>query len=132
MTAGTENTTAEKPGTPGSEVADDKLVGATTTTTTTTNIDKEVHSKTTSSSGGGDDNDSDNEPVPHLHAKTFLAVIAVCLIYMAQLVNLVGAGAQGQTIAAHFGNTAKVVWFSAPITIMTVVLGPIVSQAADY
>ncbi|KAK3934549.1 siderophore iron transporter [Diplogelasinospora grovesii] len=73
-----------------------------------------------------------DEPVPHLHAKTFLAVIAVCMIYMAQLVNLVGAGAQGQIIAGHFHDTANVVWFSAPITILTVVLGPIVSQAADY
>jgi len=41
--------------------------------------------------------DESDEPVPHLHAKTFLAVIAVCLIYMAQLVNLVGAGAVSAT-----------------------------------
>jgi len=34
-----------------------------------------------------------NEPVPHLHAKTYLTVFAVCLIYFAQLVNVVGAGA---------------------------------------
>ena len=33
------------------------------------------------------------EPVPHLHAKTFLVVFAVCLIYFAQLINVVGAGA---------------------------------------
>lgn len=33
------------------------------------------------------------EPVPHLHAKTFLIVFAVCLIYFAQLINVVGAGA---------------------------------------
>lgn len=30
---------------------------------------------------------------PHLHAKTFLTVFAVCLIYFAQLINVVGAGA---------------------------------------
>lgn len=42
------------------------------------------------------------------------------------------AGQQGQTIAAHFGSAPNVVWLSAPITILTVVLGPIVSQAADY
>jgi len=35
-------------------------------------------------------------------------------------------------IAGHFNDTANTVWFSAPITILTVVLGPIVSQAADY
>jgi len=31
--------------------------------------------------------------VPHLHAKTFLVVFAVCLIYFVQVVNVVGAGA---------------------------------------
>lgn len=35
----------------------------------------------------------ENEPVPHLHAKTYLAVFTVTVIYYAQLVNLVGAGA---------------------------------------
>lgn len=34
-----------------------------------------------------------DEPVPHLHAKTFLIVFSVCLIYFAQLINVVGAGA---------------------------------------
>jgi hypothetical protein len=29
-----------------------------------------------------------DEPVPHLHAKTFLTVFAVCLIYFAQLMAL--------------------------------------------
>lgn len=33
------------------------------------------------------------EPKAHLHLKTFLAVFAVLLIYFAQLVSLVGAGA---------------------------------------
>ncbi|KAK5655511.1 hypothetical protein OQA88_5782 [Cercophora sp. LCS_1] len=75
---------------------------------------------------------SDDELVPHLHAKTFLAVFAVCLIYSAQLVNLVGAGVQGQTIAAHFGDTTNAVWISSPIAIVTVVLSPIIAQAADY
>ncbi|KAK0717444.1 major facilitator superfamily domain-containing protein [Lasiosphaeria miniovina] len=88
----------------------------------------------TAEGGTGDlSSDSvDDDPIPRLHAKTFLAVFSVCLIYMSQLVCLVGAGAQGQVIAGHFGGTAQTVWFSAPITIMTVVLGPIVAQAADY
>lgn len=34
-----------------------------------------------------------DEPVPHLHAKTYLTVFAICLIYFAQLINVVGAGA---------------------------------------
>jgi hypothetical protein len=37
--------------------------------------------------------EDNEEPVPHLHAKTYLAVFAVCLIYFAQLINVVGAGA---------------------------------------
>uniref|UniRef100_L2FZX6 Siderophore iron transporter n=1 Tax=Colletotrichum fructicola (strain Nara gc5) TaxID=1213859 RepID=L2FZX6_COLFN len=40
-----------------------------------------------------------NEPVPHLHAKTFLTVFAVCVIYFAQLINVVGAGALKQRLA---------------------------------
>ncbi|EGS21741.1 uncharacterized protein CTHT_0036080 [Thermochaetoides thermophila DSM 1495] len=87
---------------------------------------------TDSSSTSGSNSRSDDEPQPHLHARTFLAVVAVNLIYVAQLFALVGAGSQGQIIAGHFGRTDQVTWLTAPITILTVVLGPIVSQAADY
>lgn len=76
--------------------------------------------------------ESDREPMPHVHAKTFLAVFAVCLIYFAQVLALVGAGAQGQLIATYFDGSTDTVWLTAPITILTVVLGPIVSQASDY
>ncbi|KAH8651129.1 major facilitator superfamily domain-containing protein [Xylariales sp. PMI_506] len=69
---------------------------------------------------------------PKLRGKTFLAVSSVCVIYMAQLITLVGVGAQGQTIAAHFNGSSNEVWFSASITLLTVVLGPIISQMADY
>jgi len=34
-----------------------------------------------------------NEPVAHLHAKTYLTVFSVCFIYFAQLINVVAAGA---------------------------------------
>jgi hypothetical protein len=40
-----------------------------------------------------DDEDAEPQPQPHLHARTFLAVFAVCLIYFAQVFSLVGAGA---------------------------------------
>ncbi|KAK3298781.1 major facilitator superfamily domain-containing protein [Chaetomium fimeti] len=80
----------------------------------------------------GSSHDGSSEPAPRLHARTLLAVLAVCLIYFAQLVSLVGAGVQAQTIGAHFNDTSKVVWFAGAIAIFTVVLGPIVSQAADY
>ncbi|KAF4461956.1 siderophore iron transporter, partial [Fusarium albosuccineum] len=73
-----------------------------------------------------------DEPPPRLGVRTFLAIFAVCSIYFSQLVTLVGVGAQGQTIAGHFNSSANVVWLSSPITILTVVLSPIVSRAADY
>jgi len=40
-----------------------------------------------------DSGEEGDEPQPKLHAKTFLAVFAVCLIYFAQDFTLVGAGA---------------------------------------
>ncbi|ETS83366.1 hypothetical protein PFICI_05242 [Pestalotiopsis fici W106-1] len=67
-----------------------------------------------------------------VHLKTFLAIASIGLIYFAQLITLVGAGAQGHTIAAHFNDTTNIIWLTAPIGTLTVVLGPIVSQAADY
>ncbi|KAK4213193.1 major facilitator superfamily domain-containing protein [Rhypophila decipiens] len=86
----------------------------------------------TVTAGDASDGPSNEEPVPHLHSKTFLAILAVCLIYVAQLINLVAAGAQGQTIAGHFNDTPRVTWFTTSIAIFTVVLGPPVAQAADY
>lgn len=76
--------------------------------------------------------EDDSEPVPHLHAKTFLTVFAVCLIYFAQLINVVGAGARAQDISAVLGDSSKSVWLTSTIAILTVVLSPPVSQAADY
>lgn len=43
-----------------------------------------------------DSSESVDEPRPRLHAKTLLAVLAVCTIYFAQLITLVGAGAVSQ------------------------------------
>ncbi len=53
-------------------------------------VEKEALEKEVPSTSSIEDQD---EPVPHLHAKTFLTVFAVCLIYFAQLINVVGAGA---------------------------------------
>ncbi|KAK3324879.1 major facilitator superfamily domain-containing protein [Apodospora peruviana] len=77
---------------------------------------------------------SEGEPKPHLHAKTFLAVFAVCAIYFVQIYNVVGTGAQTNTIALTLGNgsTADGVWLASSIAIGTAVLSPIFSQAADY
>lgn len=43
--------------------------------------------------GSSDGSLASDEPAPHLHAKTFLAVFAVAMIYAAQLFSLIGAGA---------------------------------------
>ncbi|KAK3350586.1 major facilitator superfamily domain-containing protein [Neurospora tetraspora] len=77
---------------------------------------------------------SRSEPRPHLHAKTFLAVFAICVIYFVQIYNVVGSGAQTNTIAITLGNgsTAGGVWLSSSIAIGTAVLSPIFSQSADY
>lgn len=44
-------------------------------------------------SKAGDDEHTGDDGDARLHGKTVLAVLAVCLIYFAQLINLVGAGA---------------------------------------
>ncbi|EFX04880.1 siderophore iron transporter [Grosmannia clavigera kw1407] len=75
---------------------------------------------------------AEDEPIPHLHAKTFLTVFAVCTVYFAQLVNVVGAGAQAQKIVEVVGGNTNSVWLTSTIAILTAVLSPIVSQAADY
>ncbi|KAI9048965.1 hypothetical protein LZ554_006814 [Drepanopeziza brunnea f. sp. 'monogermtubi'] len=72
------------------------------------------------------------EPLPHLHAKTFLVVFAMCLIYFAQLFNVVGSGARAQDIAAAVGGSTKSVWLTSAIAIITTVLSPPIAQAADY
>ncbi|KAK7408177.1 hypothetical protein QQX98_009644 [Neonectria punicea] len=73
-----------------------------------------------------------SEPQPRVHAKTFLALFAICLIYFSQTFALVGTGAQGQTIAAYLGHPGDAIWLTASLTIPSVVLGPVVAQTADY
>ncbi|KAH8894655.1 MFS general substrate transporter [Thozetella sp. PMI_491] len=90
-----------------------------------------------SSEEGGNNNPKESiedpqEPVPHLHAKTFLTVFSVCFIYFAQLINVVGAGAQTQNIVAVLGGSTDSVWLTSTIAILTSVLAPVMSQAADY
>ncbi|KAK9417630.1 putative Major facilitator superfamily domain-containing protein [Seiridium unicorne] len=98
----------------------------------TSPVTKAPSSPVTNEVKGASEPNSSHDSRPQVYTKTFLAVFAICLIYFAQLVTLVGAGAQGQTIAGHFNGTTNVVWVSVPITILTVVLGPVISQAADY
>jgi hypothetical protein len=51
--------------------------------------DPQTASETRDANAGSDEND---EVGPHLHAKTFLAVFAVAMIYFSQVLNVVGAG----------------------------------------
>ena len=73
-----------------------------------------------------------DEPIPQVHAKTFGIVGAVALVYVAQVTNLVGAGAYRTAIAASVGGAQSASWLVAATVIMTVVLSPPISQAADF
>lgn len=57
---------------------------------------------------------------------------AIDLIYLAQLVLLVGCGAYGRSITAVVGGQSQIVWLTASLVIVPTVLGPPISQAADY
>lgn len=76
--------------------------------------------------------DIDTSRAPRLHAKTYLIVLAVSVTYLAQVVNLVGAGAYRLVIASAVGGADKAIWIITATTITVVVLGPPISQAADY
>ena len=93
--------------------------------------------------------DENDVAVPHLHARTFIAIFAVALIYFTQVLNVVGAGSVRESSPSYqyiflivvtklspdleqaFGGSTNGVWLSTTITILTVVLGVPVSQAAD-
>lgn len=53
-------------------------------------------------------------------------------MYIAQLLNLVGSGALARDITAVVGGASDTVWLTSVLAILTVVLSPPVSQAADY
>lgn len=67
-----------------------------------------------------------------LDVRTCAVYISVNLIAMTQILNLVGSGAFASNIAAAVGGSNNTVWLSSAIAILTCVLGPPVSQAADY
>lgn len=64
--------------------------------------------------------------------RVVLVYLALCLQYFVQLYNVVGSGAFSRNIAAAIGGASETVWLSQAIVIVTVVLGPPASQAADY
>ncbi|KAK3360441.1 major facilitator superfamily domain-containing protein [Lasiosphaeria hispida] len=77
------------------------------------------------------DSASTDGPQPQLHAKTFLAVLSVCVIYFVQIYNVVGAGALTNTITLSLPpTTTSSVWLATSIAAATAILSPILSQAA--
>ncbi|KAL9561724.1 hypothetical protein ACKAV7_014116 [Fusarium commune] len=74
---------------------------------------------------------SEREPT-RIHSKTLICLIAVNMIYLAQLASLVGSGLLANSMGQAVGDTKQTVWYSSCITILTVVLNPPIGQAADY
>ncbi|KAF3050418.1 hypothetical protein E8E11_006440 [Didymella keratinophila] len=68
----------------------------------------------------------------YIHAKTIIAVLAVCSIFFVQLMTVVGAGSLGRYMASSLGSPTLSAWFSSSITILTLATILPVSQAADY
>ncbi|KAK4944541.1 hypothetical protein LTR10_015975 [Elasticomyces elasticus] len=67
-----------------------------------------------------------------IHAKTIVVVAAICFTYFAQLVGVVGSGLLAGTITTVLSASGDSVWLSQVITVLTVCLSPIFTQAADY
>ncbi|PVH69618.1 MFS general substrate transporter [Cadophora sp. DSE1049] len=67
-----------------------------------------------------------------LHLETGLVYLSLSLIAFSQILNLVGSSALAQDIASEVGGAGHTIWLSSAIAILTCVLGPPVSQAADY
>lgn len=53
-------------------------------------------------------------------------------MYLAQTLNLVASGSLGLSITAVVGGSSSMIWLTSVLGILTVVLSPPVSQAADY
>ncbi|KAH7248145.1 major facilitator superfamily domain-containing protein [Fusarium solani] len=66
------------------------------------------------------------------HTTAATVHLALCLVMFSQVAMIVGAGAYARDIAAAVGGSDKITWISQAIAIITSVLGPPVSQAADY
>ncbi|KAH6658528.1 major facilitator superfamily domain-containing protein [Truncatella angustata] len=72
---------------------------------------------------GAEDSVIENEPQLHVHLRTYLAIFAVCLVYVAQNFAIVGAGAG----ADYWGRK----WFLIIPSIFGVVGCMIIGQASD-
>ncbi|KAM6508348.1 hypothetical protein FALCPG4_018221 [Fusarium falciforme] len=72
------------------------------------------------------------EPATRIGSKTIICLVAINLIYLAQLSSVIGSGFLAQSMSQVVGGTGQTVWYSSCITIVTVALNPPISQAADY
>ncbi|UPK92886.1 hypothetical protein LCI18_003821 [Fusarium solani-melongenae] len=72
------------------------------------------------------------EPTNRISSNTIICLVAINLIYLAQLSSVIGSGFLAQSMSQAVGGTGQTVWYSSCITIMTVALNPPISQAADY
>ena len=73
---------------------------ANTTNTVPADVDSSFEKKINENASDTTSNSIEGHDVlpPKLHLKTWLTVFAVCLIYFAQLINVVGAGAVSKTL----------------------------------
>ncbi|KAJ5751891.1 hypothetical protein N7520_008808 [Penicillium odoratum] len=71
-------------------------------------------------------------PPRGLDTRTILVLLAMNLISFTQILNLVGSAAFSTEIAEVVGQADTSVWLNQAVAILTCVLGPPVSQAADY
>ncbi|KAI8936164.1 hypothetical protein NX059_006598 [Plenodomus lindquistii] len=66
-----------------------------------------------------------------IHARTFIAIFAVCASSFAQLAALVGSGLLGRPMSATLGAPNLAAWFPSIIAMLTLVAILPISQAAD-
>ena len=76
--------------------------------------------------------DQNEEMSPRIHWRTYMVVFTMSLIYVAQLVNLVGSGSLRSTIASVVGDSQDSIWIVASTVIMIPCLSPPIAQVADY
>ncbi|KAL3484412.1 major facilitator superfamily domain-containing protein [Aspergillus germanicus] len=74
-----------------------------------------------------------DSPTARVHwPKAIVALLAVNMIAYAQIVSIIGSGLLATQATAYLGGTSNAGWLSTILTIFTLALNPIVSQAADY
>ncbi|KAK5455817.1 hypothetical protein LTS15_005134 [Exophiala xenobiotica] len=68
---------------------------------------------------------------PEIHMRTWVALAAMCLLSMAQLVALQGPPAVLSYIGTDLNGTKQQTWVPNALTLMQAVLGPVIASASD-